>query len=89
MRPELHCLQDPRLFRVTTQSPILRLRALVSRITQADGTFVERTINDQFVMARSVAIQVSLLEDIENNRRETRNVATQTTLVTRDAQTDM
>jgi hypothetical protein len=61
-------LMDPRRFRVTTQNPILRTRAIIARTINVDGSVHERAIHDQFVMSRSTATQT--MPSIDNDRCE-------------------
>jgi hypothetical protein len=75
----IQALQDPRRFRVTTQSPILSTRAIISRVIGLDGLVTERALHDQFVMSRSVATQTAMpgneTIDVETMNR---SMATQT-----------
>jgi hypothetical protein len=56
-------LMDPRRFRVTTQNPILRTRAIIARTINVDGSVHERAIHDLFVMSRSTATQTMTYRD--------------------------
>jgi hypothetical protein len=71
-------------FRVTTQAPILQTRTVISRIMMRDGSLMEESLQDRFVMARTVATQtwnrargddaaiasMELLSDEETDRGE-------------------
>jgi hypothetical protein len=72
-------LQDPRRFRVTSQYPILRTRAIVSRLINIDGSILERALHDQFVMSRSAATQTPAGGvSMENQDGSSQTVTTQT-----------
>jgi hypothetical protein len=44
-------------FRVTTQAPILQTRTVISRIMMRDGSLMEESLQDRFVMVRTVATE--------------------------------
>jgi hypothetical protein len=70
-------LLDPRRFRVTTQNPILQIRAIVDRIIETDGSVRERAVHDQFVMSRTTATQTAVSDDVVP-KKESSEIATQT-----------
>ena len=47
----------PSEFRMTVFAPILQTSEVVSRVVQPDGTIIEESLNNRFVMARTVATQ--------------------------------
>ena len=49
--------QMPGTFRLSVQSPVLQTRLVISRIRLLDGTILEETLHDRFVMARTIATQ--------------------------------
>jgi hypothetical protein len=44
-------------FNVTTQAPIIQTRTVISRVLIRDGSLMEESLQDRFVMARTVATQ--------------------------------
>jgi hypothetical protein len=47
----------PREFRMSSHAPIIQTREVISRVTQTDGTVVEESLQNRFVLARTVATQ--------------------------------
>jgi hypothetical protein len=48
------------VFRVTTQAPVIQTRSVISRILMRDGSLMEESLHDRFVMARTVSTQTVL-----------------------------
>jgi hypothetical protein len=52
--------RSERAFRVTSQAPVIQTRTVLSRVMMRDGSLVEESMNERFVMARTVATQTQL-----------------------------
>jgi hypothetical protein len=47
----------PLEFRMSSHAPVVQTREVISRVTMADGTVVEETLQNRFVLARTVSTQ--------------------------------
>jgi hypothetical protein len=47
-------------FRVTSQAPVIQTRTVLSRVLLRDGSLMEESMHERFVMARTVATQTQL-----------------------------
>ena len=69
----------PPEFRMVSQSPIIHTRDVLSRVILVDGTVVEESMNNTFVMARTVSTQtppVAMVSEVESgqvDREENQN----------------
>ena len=57
----------PLVFRMSTHAPVVQTREVISRVTLADGTVTEETLQNRFVLARTVSTQTmpEMMEPIE------------------------
>ena len=47
----------PMVFRMSSHAPVIQTREVVTRVTQEDGTVLEESLQNRFVLARTVATQ--------------------------------